>query len=193
MRAVEKSGAGVITRWRGSDYTSRFPQIDRNPLGGGLSARGSDCTWITVAIHRVFPQIGGMVTAGAHQVAGSVAKGGGCDFTSGTGDADTVASSPRCRHQHEAQRCRNGMTKGIEARRGRDLEQGSMRSTKARPRPRRGEPIKPWTDSTAWPRWCGKCAARTASRPALQAFPECGPVRPGRTTGLLSGASETPS
>ena len=113
MRAVEKSGAGVITRWRGSDYTSRFPQIDRNPLGGGLSARGSDCTWITVAIHRVFPQIGGMVTAGAHQVAGSVAKGGGCDFTSGTGDADTVASSPRCRHQHEAQRCRNGMTKGI--------------------------------------------------------------------------------
>ena len=50
------------------------------------------------------------------------------------GDAGTVASSPRCRHQHDAQRCRDGMTKGIEARRGRDLEQGSMRSTKARPR-----------------------------------------------------------
>lgn len=50
------------------------------------------------------------------------------------GDAGTVASSPRCRHEHDAQRCRDGMTKGIEARRGRDLEQGSMRSTKARPR-----------------------------------------------------------
>ena len=34
------------------------------------------------------------------------------------GDAGAVASSPRCRHQHDAQRCRNGMTKGIEARRG---------------------------------------------------------------------------
>ena len=56
------------------------------------------------------------------------------------GDAGTVASSPRCRHEHDAQHCRNGITKGIEARRGRDLEQGSMRSTKARPRPRRGEP-----------------------------------------------------
>ena len=34
------------------------------------------------------------------------------------GDAGTVARSPQCRHQHDAQHCRDGMTKGIEARRG---------------------------------------------------------------------------
>ena len=50
------------------------------------------------------------------------------------GDAGAVASSPRCRHQHDAQRCRYGMTKGIDARMGLDSERGSMRSTKARPR-----------------------------------------------------------
>jgi len=188
---------GQITRKRGTDYTLRISRIGRNPFGGGLSGRGTDYTWITLAIHKVCPQARAVQRGdGDSQSAPGrrlCRQRWGSDLSSCTGDAGTVASSSRCRHQHDAQRCRDGMTKGIEARRGRDLEQGSMRSTKARPRPRRGEPITPWAlawaGSTAWPRWCGECAARTASRPALRAFLECGPALPGRTTGLLSGAS----
>lgn len=61
------------------------------------------------------------MTAEAHQVGGAVAKDDG-NLSFCTGDAGTVASSSRCRHEHDAQHCRNGMTKGIEARRERDLE-----------------------------------------------------------------------
>ena len=84
----------------------------------------------------------------------------------GDGDAGTLARSPRCRHQHDAQRCRYGMTKGIDARMGRDSERGSMRSTKARPRLRRGEPERSWL----------KQAARRHHRPCRHPRPRRRPL-----------------
>lgn len=50
--------AGQITRWRGTDYTLKISRIGRNPLGSGRSGRGTDYTWITLAIHKVCPQTG---------------------------------------------------------------------------------------------------------------------------------------
>lgn len=75
----------VVTRQHESGYTLSFSRIGRKPFGGGLSGRESDYTWITPSIHKVCPQAGacsagGMVTVEAHQVAGSVAKGGGVRF-----------------------------------------------------------------------------------------------------------------
>ncbi len=82
------------------------------------------------------------------------------------GDAGTLARSPRCHQQHDAQRCRYGMTKGIDARMGRDSERGSMRSTKARPRLRRGEPERSWL----------KQAARRHHRPCRHPRPRRRPL-----------------
>lgn len=82
----------------------------------------------------------------------------------GDGDAGTLARSPRCRHEHDAQRCRHGMTKGIDARMGRDSERGSMRSTKARPRLRRGEPERSRLKQAARPYLRPRCHPRPLRR-----------------------------
>lgn len=107
----------------------------------------------------------------------------------GDGDAGTLARSPRCRHQHDAQRCRYGMTKGIDARMGRDSERGSMRSTKARPRLRRGEPERSRLKQAARPHLRPRChprplrrllaapAARRAARPGVSS-PAAGQTYP---------------
>lgn len=55
---------GQITRKRGTDYTLRISRIGRYPFGGGLSGRGTDYTWITLAIHKVCPQAGAIQRGG---------------------------------------------------------------------------------------------------------------------------------
>lgn len=140
LEAPYRFRGGAISREKGVRF-----HVDNRPRGGAISRTGG----VRFHVEKLaYPQgfSTGWACFGCFAVAFSLVTGrapgrarlspkvGGCDFTSCTDDAGTVASSPRCRHQHDAQRCRDGMTKGIEARRGRDLEQGSMRSTKARPR-----------------------------------------------------------
>ena len=140
LEAPYRFRGGAISREKGVRF-----HVENRPRGGAISRTGG----VRFHVEKLaYPQgfSTGWACFGCFAVAFSLVTGrapgrarlspkvGGCDFTSCTGDAGTVASSPRCRHQYDAQRCRDGMTKGIEARRGRDLEQGSMRSTKARPR-----------------------------------------------------------
>ena len=96
-----------------------------------------------------------------------------------------------CRHQHDAQRCRYGMTKGIDARMGRDSERGSMRSTKARPRLRRGEPERSWLKQAARRHHRPRRHPRSRRRP-LAALAARRAARPGVSSPAAGQTYPTP-